>query len=672
MDLKKLFDLSTDKVRKSDQKKNSENIIGKDEVFLLKISKIIVSNLNSDKICQDAADIFVNHANYPGVILFLANKEGKTVDAYTFSSNAVNRFISEHLPMDFRDFKYSFDLAENLTVKTFLTKKEFEDDEGLINFIKPLCPPRLTRWINRLSGTKIARSFPVIFSDEVIAVLVVAKRETFSEKEKETIRIFSVMLGVAINNSKLYEKINNQVVGLQEKTQDLASLLDISAIAASSLETSNITQKIVDSVPEKLGHLGYIGGFLAMYDPITTELRGYSITESALIQKKVKELLDRPLGSYSIFVNRDNNLSTEAIKTGEIQIAEDAYKFVCPPVSKNIVITMQKLIGLKACAVLPIFIQGEAIGTFMFMIKKSPKEIGERDIALMKAFVNHISISIDNAMLFDRTTKQIAELERTKSNLEEILTMKNDFLHIVSHQLRTPLTAVRGLISMWRDGDFDHYTADKMKAVKDRVSSNADRLNNIINDMIVAMESEGELKLVFGPTDIEKLIKENIEILKANYEKKGLYVKYSRVGENIPEIEADPKYLIHVFMNIIDNAEKYTERGGLEITLQRQANNIYIRFTDTGVGISEEDQKNLFQKFSRGKKSNLVNPNGSGLGLFIAKQILDEHHGDIQASSLGEGKGATVVVSLPLKQPVMPSVVGQLQEKKPKRNTGKN
>jgi len=129
-----------------------------------------------------------------------------------------------------------------------------------------------------------------------------------------------------------------------------------------------------------------------------------------------------------------------------------------------------------------------------------------------------------------------------------------------------------------------------------------------------------------------------------------LYIKYSRISGNIPEIEADPKYLIHVFMNIIDNAEKYTERGGLEITVQHKDDNVYIRFTDTGIGISEEDQKNLFQKFSRGRKSDLANPNGSGLGLFIAKQILDEHHGHIQASSLGDGKGATFVVELPVRQ----------------------
>ncbi len=174
--------------------------------------------------------------------------------------------------------------------------------------------------------------------------------------------------------------------------------------------------------------------------------------------------------------------------------------------------------------------------------------------------------------------------------------------------------------------------------------------------MLVAMEAEGELKLVFGTVDVEKMIKEVIEMFKANYERKGLSIKFDKIEKGLPIIEADPRNLYHVFMNIVDNAEKYTQKGGLDITLQRDDDNISVRFTDTGVGITAEDQENLFKKFSRGKKANNLNPNGSGLGLFIAKQILDEHHGKIQASSLGEGKGATFVILLPIKQPISAEV----------------
>ncbi len=143
--------------------------------------------------------------------------------------------------------------------------------------------------------------------------------------------------------------------------------------------------------------------------------------------------------------------------------------------------------------------------------------------------------------------------------------MSNSEILVTIKVLRTPLTAVRGLISMWHDGDFDHYTADKMKGIKDRVQANADRLNSIINDMLVAMEAEGELKLVFGSVDVKKMIWDVIEMFKANYERRGLYIKFDKekIEKGLPMIEADPRNLFHVFMNIVDNAEKYTQKGVL-------------------------------------------------------------------------------------------------------------
>lgn len=106
-------------------------------------------------------------------------------------------------------------------------------------------------------------------------------------------------------------------------------------------------------------------------------------------------------------------------------------------------------------------------------------------------------------------------------------------------------------------------------------------------------------------------------------------------------------------MNLIDNAEKYTQKGGLKIRIFREGNNVKLIFADTGVGITKEDKEKIFNKFSRGANSSHINPNGSGLGLFIAKQILDKHHGDIEILSEGEGRGTTFIVTLPIKQPVL-------------------
>lgn len=252
--------------------------------------------------------------------------------------------------------------------------------------------------------------------------------------------------------------------------------------------------------------------------------------------------------------------------------------------------------------------------------------------------------------MIEKMKKLNNDLVKANDELKELIEMKTSFLHIVSHQLRTPLTAMRGYISMWQEGDFDEYAPRKLAEVKKRIANNTERLNNLVNDMVVAMESEGGIKLNFEKVNIEEIIKNNIEFMKANYEKKKLYIRYRKTEKKLPKIEGDTKYLANAFMNLIDNAEKYTQKGGLKISIGRNGDNIILEFADTGVGINSEDRQKLFHKFVRGAASSLINPNGSGLGLYIIKQIIKQHHGNIEFKSEGEGKGTTFIVTLPIRQ----------------------
>ncbi len=626
--------------------------------ILNKIMTILASNLEFDETAQNIVDVMVNSMGYQGGVLFIVREKENCLQSYTYSSTAWTREVVKRLPFKtFKDIKLSLDTKNDLLVD-IINKRKIYITKGIAPFVMHLVPWKLAKWVDVFTQTKYSISVPVILKNQVAGVVNINSKNDFTDKEIEMFRNFSKQVSIAINNSQQYEQIKYSADRLGEETQDLEALISLGQASSSSLEIEKNIQDILDILPIKLGHIKLIGAGLLRCNDANKTVYVYSATKSALVKNGVKLLFNKEsknrLSDYYSSIDENNpynyNLTVKAILSNTVQKGENFLDFTSPPADRNTAWLMQKIMNIKSTVVIPINIRDTKLGALIFMFSKPLADISQRDLNLIETFSRQIGVMLENLNYYETLNKNIAELERTKSNLQEILTMKNDFLHIVSHQLRTPLTAVRGLISMWRDGDFDHYTANKMKAVKDRVSANADRLNNIINDMIVAMESEGELKLEFGLTDVEKLIKENIEMLKANYEKKGLYIKYSRISENIPEIEADAKYLLHVFMNIIDNAEKYTERGGLEIAVQREGDNVYIRFTDTGIGISEEDRKNLFQKFSRGKKSDLSNPNGSGLGLYIAKQILDEHHGRIQASSLGEGKGATFVVELPVRQ----------------------
>lgn len=447
------------------------------------------------------------------------------------------------------------------------------------------------------------------------------------------------------------EKINKH---LEEKTQDLEALSYLNEMASSTLEIENSVQNIMDAVPDKLGHLGIMGTFLVRYSQDTKKAYAYIITQSERM-RQARSLLAKPkLSDYSVIVDakkpKGQGLIIKSILENKIEKGTNMADFISPPVDLHTARLMQRRLGANTFVSVPMVIRGKKKGALVFVFTKDISEIAARDLDLIRAFTQHVGVVRDNLHFYHHLNKNIEELTHTKDKLKEMLQMKNDFLHIVSHQLRTPLTAMRGFISMWGEGDFDSLPKSRMREIKDRIVNNSERLNNIVNDMVLAMESEGELKVEFKPVDLRQVLEGNIEMLKPNFEKKNLYLKYKETTKNIPKIEADGKLLLNVFMNLIDNAEKYTDKGGLDIMIGQEDDNIKIEFIDTGIGLGKNDKKILFKKFSRGAKSNYINPNGSGLGLFIIKQIIAMHHGKIKAASKGEGKGSTFTIILPIKQ----------------------
>lgn len=242
------------------------------------------------------------------------------------------------------------------------------------------------------------------------------------------------------------------------------------------------------------------------------------------------------------------------------------------------------------------------------------------------------------------------ELREANQHLKELMDIKTEFLQIASHQLRTPLTSLRGLLEMQAQGGFDSLPDEERRKMQKDMFGASNNLNNIVNDLLDAMELEGgKLNFTWEQVDISKLMQEAVDTLKPSYEKKGLTLKFEKPAA-LPRVEADEGYLRQVFLNIINNAEKYTEKGGLTITTSLRPGRVGIVFKDTGIGIDPEELPKLFGKFVRGKKSALIHTDGSGLGLFIIKKIVEEHHGSVTLESEGLGKGTTVRVSLPLKQ----------------------
>ena len=459
-----------------------------------------------------------------------------------------------------------------------------------------------------------------------------------------------------------YKKIDQNVkdlkdinVKLKERNEDLRVLLNISDITAETLDPRKIAQDIVNSVPKNLNYLKYTASFMVLYDTRKEMIYAYFVTESKAT-KKVKKMLgksfEKKSGAIKFSLDSDN-LIARTIRKKEIQIAGKLEDFISPSVNATVCRMIQKLIKAKSYISVPLSSGGRVIGTIVFVSTKSEEEIVQRDKRILSGFSSHVGSAIENADLYKKTNRQMRELEvlnkslkNMNQNLEELLEMKNEFLHITSHQLRTPLTAIRGMLSMWYEGDFENLPEKEKKRILKRILVSADRLNNITNDMLDTMELEGGfLRFKFRSVSIAKIIKETIDTLKPNFDKKNIYIKL-KVDTKDSDAEVEPNYIRQVFMNLIDNACKYTKEGGVSVDVEKDNKYIKVAIKDTGVGIGKVDQKKIFDKFTRGKNAISENASGSGLGLFIARKIIKEHRGKIKIESEGTGKGSTVKISL--------------------------
>lgn len=246
-------------------------------------------------------------------------------------------------------------------------------------------------------------------------------------------------------------------------------------------------------------------------------------------------------------------------------------------------------------------------------------------------------------------------LEKVTENLEEANTqlksldkLKSEFISLASHQLRSPLTVIKGYASTLTDGVVGEMNPKQLEITR-HIYTSAQGLASVVEDFLnVTKIEQGGMKYVFEPTNIKQIVEDLANDMKIIAEDKNLSLTSVIDIQETCMVEADGVKLKQVFLNLIDNSIKYTKEGFVKISLTKNDSKKTIVFTvsDSGVGFSEETKKKLFTKFGRGEGSTL-NTGGSGLGLYLAQEIVSAHHGEIKADSQGIGSGASFSVILP-------------------------
>jgi two-component system phosphate regulon sensor histidine kinase PhoR len=245
-----------------------------------------------------------------------------------------------------------------------------------------------------------------------------------------------------------------------------------------------------------------------------------------------------------------------------------------------------------------------------------------------------------------KSGKRIVVVLHDITGFKRLDRIKKDFVVNVSHELRTPLTAIKGYVETLEDE-----VEDSHKYYLEVIKRHTERLINIVHDLLLLSELEDDqIKLELNKINLNKLIKDVLKVFEQRAKEENIILK-SQVGDNIT-LYADTFMIEQMFINLIDNAIKYTDKGVVEIIITHENKHVVIQIKDTGIGIPREHIARIFERFYVVDKSRSRKLGGTGLGLAIVKHIVFIHHGKIDVEST-QGVGTRFTITLPISQEIL-------------------
>ena len=295
-------------------------------------------------------------------------------------------------------------------------------------------------------------------------------------------------------------------------------------------------------------------------------------------------------------------------------------------------IRLVRALALRSYICVPLIARGRTLGALCFATSESGRHYNEDDLRFAQDVGLRAALAVDNA--------------RAYAQLQIANRVKDDFLATLSHELRTPLNAILGYARMLRSG---WVTGEKHARAVEAVERNATALTQIVEDVLdVSRIVAGKIRLNIQPLDLPVVVRNAVDTILPAAEAKGVRVK-TILDPGAAPVSGDPDRIQQIVWNLAANAVKFTPRGGMvQVVLQRVNSHVEIAVSDTGVGIRPDFLPHIFERFRQADSGSTRATGGLGLGLAIARHLVEAHGGTIHAASPGEGAGATFRVRLPL------------------------
>jgi GAF domain-containing protein len=467
-------------------------------------------------------------------------------------------------------------------------------------------------------GWRAVASAPMVHGDDVVGVLSIYNLVPgpFSDDQIRLLETFASQAAIAIENARLFEE-------LQGRIGELQALGEVGQVVSSSLDLQEVLTTIVaHAVPLS----GTDGGVIYEYDEADGALH---VRATHLFDDQITEALRAaPFSIGEGAVGRA--AATRAPVQIEDILAEGAYE--------SHVREMMAAAGYRAALALPLLREERLLGGLV-VARKSPGAYSDEIVALLQTFATQSVLAIHNAWLYQ-------QLDEQGQALAEASQHKSQFLANMSHELRTPLNAIIGYSEMLQE-EAEDLGEDTFLPDLQKINAAGKHLLGLINDILDLSKIEaGRMDLFIESFEVGQLVRDVEAIVQPLMDKNGNALVVG-CPEDVGEMRADLTKVRQALFNLLSNAAKFTERGTIGLTVQRESDDwLSFAVSDTGIGMTEEQLGRLFEAFSQAEASTRSRYGGTGLGLAISRHFCRMMGGDLTVESV-HGEGSTFTVQLP-------------------------
>lgn len=465
--------------------------------------------------------------------------------------------------------------------------------------------------------------YSINVQDEAIGHIGVAGLDALSDDDSELITSVSERLSAHIENLRLTEQKEQALAATEEQASRLAVVAEVSTTVSTVLDPDELLQAVVDLTKEQFG-LYHVHIYL--YDESWKMLMlaaGAGETGRTMVAE-----------GWSIPLDSEKSLVAQAARGREGVIVNDVQ-------AESGFLPNPHLPETRAEMAVPMIIGDKVLGV-LDVQSETTDRFTDDDIRIQITLAAQVAVALQNSRLY-------AEQEATVAQLRELDHLKTAFLANMSHELRTPLNSVLGFTEIMLEG-INGPLNEAMVTDLGVIYNNGQHLLNLINDVLdMAKIEAGRMSLTPEVFHLHDLLAEVVNITVPMAQDKSLYVKLETESTEDLFLEADRIRMRQILLNLVNNAIKFTEKGGVTIKASKSNGNMKISVCDTGIGIPPEKSEAIFEPFGQVDTTTTRKAGGTGLGLPISLQLVELHGGNLWVDSTGKpNEGSTFIVEIPV------------------------